>query len=114
MRLKIRQGPESTDQKTSKLQGYLAPHLIGVRAHSNNDLDTADLGSGGRHRDPTDHHILARDVLQCAACFAEKMVMVVDVGIEIGASWLDHDFAQQAGSRKLMEDIVNRRKRYRD
>ena len=85
-----------------------------MRTNANDDLDAADLGSGGRHRDPTDHYILARDVLQCAACFAEKMVMVVDVGIEIRAPILDHDFAQQAGGRKLIENIVDRREGYRD
>ena len=90
------------------------PPLIAVRAHPNDDLDTADFGPGGRQRYPADRHIPARDVLQCAARFAEKMVMIVDIGVEIGAPRLDHDFAQQAGGRKLVEDVVNRRKRYGD
>ena len=82
--------------------------------HANDDLDTADLGPGGRYRDPADRYISARDILQRAARFAEEMVMVVNIGIEIRPPWLDHDFAHQAGGSKLVENVIDRRERYRD
>ena len=82
--------------------------------HANDDLDTADLGPGGRYRDPADRYISARDILQHTARFAEEMVMVVNIGIEIRAARLDHDFTHQAGGRELMENVVDRREGYRD
>ena len=88
----------------------LAPSAIAC-SQAYNDLDATDLSSRGRHRDTVNRYILARDVLKGPARLTEKVVMVVDVGIEVRAPRLDHKFAQQTGSGKLVENVVNRRER---
>ncbi len=37
----------------------------------------------------------------------EEMMMVGDIGVEIGTPRLNHDFAQQPGGLKLVQGIVN-------
>ena len=53
----------------------------------------------GRQRQADDRQILGRDVLQQPDRLAEEMMMIGDVGVEIGAARLDHDLAQQPGRR---------------
>ena len=81
------------------------------RAYPDDDVDTADLGSWGRQRIAADHHIPTRNVLQFARRFAEEVMVVRCVGVEIGATRFDHDFAQQTRIRELVKRVVNRRKR---
>ena len=56
----------------------------------------------------------AGNVLQDAAQFAEEMVVVVGVGVEIRPPGLDHDLAQQPGRGELVQRVVDRRQRHRD
>ena len=69
---------------------------------------------GGARGKLADHHRSARDVLQHPGRLAEEMVVVVDIGVEIGAAGFDHDFAQQAGGRELVQGVVDRRQRHAD
>src|SRR6516165_9848347 len=82
--------------------------------HPNNDVDPADPGPSRWQRIPADHDILARDVLQPGGRFAEEMMMVGRVRIEVRAARLDHDFAQQPGLGELMQGIVDSRERHPD
>src|SRR6266436_8485986 len=75
-------------------------------ADPDDHIDAADRGAGGRRRQIAERDQLARDVLQHAAGFAEEMMMVIHVGIEIAASRLDHDLTQDPAMDELMERVV--------
>ena len=46
--------------------------------------------------------------------FAEEVMVLVDIGIEIQAVGRDYDLPQQAGRGELMKRVVNRRQGHRD
>src|SRR5882672_9492971 len=96
----------NSSEKFQTIKGDWPPSAAAC-PYADDDLNAADLGSGGRQWDAAHRHILARDVLKGAARCAEEMVMIVNVRIEIRAPRLDHDFAQQAGGGELVENVVN-------
>src|SRR3546814_3987818 len=49
----------------------------------------------------------ARNVLKSPAAFVVEVVMVGDVGVEVGTPGLDHHLAQQAGFGELMQAVVD-------
>src|SRR5260221_14027457 len=56
---------------------------FGAAPHPDNDINSADFGARGGLRQIADHDRLARNVLQHAARFAEEMVMIVSIRIEV-------------------------------
>jgi hypothetical protein len=49
----------------------------------------------------------ARDVDQRAIVRAVEMLVVADIGVEIGALGIDRDLAQQPGRRELVQRVVD-------
>src|SRR5271167_1976112 len=58
--------------------------------------------------------MMRRNILQLARRFAEEVVMIGRVGVEIRAAGLDDRLAQQPDLGKLVQGVVNRRERYWD
>jgi len=83
-------------------------------ADSDNNVDPADRGAQGRRRQFGDSQILARDVLQLTGCFAEEVMVISRVGVEIRTARFDDDLMQQAAIGELMQAVVDRCERYRD
>ena len=67
-----------------------------ITADSDDHIDPADLGPLGRPRQLPDHDQLTGNVLQMTCGFAEEVMVVRHVRIEIGPSGLHDDFAQRA------------------
>src|SRR5437899_123282 len=79
-------GPgKSTDLNCYKLvgKGTRDSRSRALRADAYDDVDAADFGAGGRHRQAGYRQILAGDVLQLAGHFAKEVVVVGSVGVEI-------------------------------
>jgi len=57
---------------------------------------------------------VARNILQLTGRFAKEVMMIGSVGVEIGASGLDDDFAQQPAIGELMHRVVDGREGYPD
>ena len=58
-------------------------------------VSTGEVVTGGtREGDIVGEAVVVAARLQQAARFPEEVMMVVDVGVEIGAAGLDHDLAQ--------------------
>ena len=75
---------------------------------------TRQISVPGRQRTAADDHVATWDVLQLAGRFAEEVMVIGRVGVEIGTARFDDDFAKQTRIRELMKGVVNRRKRHLD
>ncbi len=53
------------------------------------------------------HHRLAGDVLLAAVVLEVEMVVLGNVGVEIGPSGLHHHLAQQTGTGELVQGVVD-------
>ena len=56
----------------------------------------------------------ARDVKQPAGIFEKEVMMVTDIGIDIGAAGIHHHLAQQPCLDELVQRIVDGRERHPD
>ncbi len=74
-------------------------------------LIVAPAGGGGRL--PTETSSLG---MSCSMPLelAEEVVMILDVGVEVGATRFDHHFAQDPAVDELVQRVVDGRQRYRD
>ena len=53
------------------------------QAHSDDDVDPANLGAQGRQRKPANHDVMSRDVLQFAGRFAKEMMVIGCIGVKV-------------------------------
>lgn len=74
---------------------------------SENDFDAGDRSAFGRLGQTFNSNRPAIYVGQFARTLVIKMVMVGDVGIEVRPTVPDDDLAQESGTRKLVERIIN-------
>ena len=92
---------------------YRAPSGI-FGTYPDDDVDAANLGPLGRQRIAADDHVPTRDVLKLAGRFAEEVMVIGRIGVEIGAARFDDDFAKQPRIGELMKGVVDRRERHLD
>ena len=97
-------------------KGRRAPNRVSGSpwADADNHIHAADFGAGGRHRQAGHPQIFAGYVLQFAGHFAEEVMMVGNVSIEIRSAGLDDDFVQEPRIGKLMKRVVDGRERHPD
>src|SRR5580704_529221 len=76
-----RRGPEST-----QFRKFLVCGRSRVPVHADDHVDAADGGAGGRLRQAGDGDMLARNVEQLAGILEKEVMMVTDIGAEIGAA----------------------------
>ena len=92
-------------------------------------LRAAQLSSGA---DPHDHinpldglarrcrrqfrhvDLVARNIFEGTRIFMEEVMMIAGIGIEVGPPGLDHDLSHEPGIGKLVQGIIDRRKRDTD
>ena len=69
----------------------------------------------GRHFGKSlDADRVARNVVQDAVLFEEQVVVVGNVGVEIGAVGIQRDALHQAGGHELVQRVVDRGQRHPD
>lgn len=68
-------------------------------------------GTGRNIREPIYNNGVAGNIGKIAFVFKIKMMMVVDIRVEVGARAVDDDLTQQANFRKLMKRVVDGRQR---
>ena len=61
--------------------------------NADDDVDAADRGSIRRRGQVGYGDMLARDIEQMARILVEEMVVIADIGVEIGAPGADHHLA---------------------
>src|SRR3546814_4114102 len=103
----IRRPPRSTRTDTLFPYTTLFRSLSFVVLQPNDDVDAGHLGAGRRRRQAVEMDQFARNVLKAPAAFVVEVVMVGDVGVEVGTPGLDHHLAQQAGFGELMQAVVD-------
>ncbi len=82
-----------------------------VLAHSDDDVDAANLAPIGRVGKRSDRDRIARNIHEGAGIFVKEVMVVGGIRIEIGATGIDHQLAQQSRVDELMECIIDRRQR---
>src|SRR4029079_1577810 len=74
-----------------------------VPVDADDHVDAADGAACGRLRQAGDGDTLARNVEQPAGIFEKEVMMVTDVGVEIGAARIHHHLAQQPCLDELVQ-----------
>lgn len=87
---------------------YSAKNISITIGQADDDIDSGDPGAGRQTGNAGHLQLTAADILQLAAAFMEEMMVVVDIGVEIGAPGLHHHFAQQPGLPELVQRIIDR------
>src|SRR3546814_1903981 len=82
----IRRPPRSTRTDTLFPYTTLFRSLSFVVLQPNDDVDAGHLGAGRRRRQAVEMDQFARNVLKAPAAFVVEVVMVGDVGVEVGRS----------------------------
>src|ERR1700757_3342247 len=71
--------------------GRAANRVLGASGtNANNHIDAADFGTSRRHRQARPRQFFAGYVLEFAGHFAEKVVVVGSIGVEIRSGRLGH------------------------
>ena len=97
-------------------RGGRAPNrVLGASGtNANNHIDAADFGTSRRHRQARHRQFFTGYVLEFAGHFAEKVVVVGSISIEIRSARLDDDLVQKPRIGELVKRVVDGRERHPD
>src|SRR4051812_25388812 len=76
--------------------------------HPDDDIDARDPHATGGDRQIDHGDAVAGDILELTGAFEEEVMVVGDVGVEVGPPGLDHDLAQQTRGGELVQRVVDR------
>src|SRR5215470_18853636 len=84
------------------------------RPQPHHNVYAADFVALGHLRQLADDRVSVRNIDQIVLVLDEEVVVVRDVGVEIGLRAVDRHFSQQPGTGELMKRIVDRGERHSD
>jgi len=79
--------------------------MVGIVVEADDDIHSTDRRTLRRLRQLGNADMIAGYVDELARILEEEVVMVGNIGVEIGSSGIDDDLAQEPGGYKLVQGV---------